>query len=277
MDYTNNKEKYLEKLKERCILRGYSPQTIKSYNYNVSQFLHFIEKSRLNLSKESVRLYLLSRSEKLSVNSSRLQYASISFFFREILNQPFNFDEIPIKKKEKTLPKILSKEEVKKIIDGCDNLKHRLILKLLYSSGLRLQELINLKRKDIDFDRGMTNVKKGKGNKDRVTLLSDSLKMDLLKYYSENNFKTDYIFEGRNGKYTKKSVQKVLQNSGDKLGIKIHPHMLRHSFATHLLEEGTDIRYIQKLLGHNDLKTTEIYTHVANSDLSNIKSPLDNL
>lgn len=273
MDYTFNKEEHLQKLKERCLLRGFSNQTIKSYSYNVSRFLSFIEKSRLNLSKESVKLYLLSQD--LSINSSRLQYASISFLFKEVLNQPFSFEEVPIKKKEKQLPKVISKEKIKQMIDLTENLKHKLIIKLFYSSGLRLQELINLRRKDIDFERRILNVKKGKGNKDRITLISDNLKLDLLKYYSNNIFKTEYVFEGRNGKYTKKSVQKVLDEAGKRAKIKVTPHMLRHSFATHLLESGTDIRYIQKLLGHSDLKTTEIYTHVSTKDLSKIKSPLD--
>ncbi len=275
MDYTKSNEKYLQELKERCILRGYSKQTIKSYSYNVSRFLDFISKSRLNLTRESVKSYLLA--QKLGVNSMRLQYASISFFFREILKNPFSFDEVPIKKKEKQLPKVISREKIKEMIESCDNLKHKLIVKLLYSSGLRLQELINLKREDIDFDRNLLVVKKGKGKKDRVTIISENLKIDLLKYYSKSKFKTDYIFEGRKGKYTKKSVQKVLEKLGRKISIKVTPHILRHSFATHLLEQGTDIRYIQKLLGHSSVKTTEIYTHVSTKDLSKIKSPLDSL
>ena len=275
MDYISDKEEYLQKIKERCILKGFSNQTIKSYTYNISKFLDFIYKSRLNLSNESVRLYLLSKN--LSTNSSRLQYAAISFFFRDILNKPFSFEEVPIKKKEKQLPKVISKEKIKEMIELTENLKHKLIIKLLYSSGLRLQELIDLKRRDIDFERGILNVKKGKGSKDRITLISETLKLDLLKYYSNAIFKTEYVFEGRNGKYTKKSVQKVLDEAGKKANIKVTPHMLRHSFATHLLEQGIDIRYIQKLLGHSDLKTTEIYTHVSTKDLSKIKSPLDNI
>jgi len=275
MDYIINKEKYLEQLKNRCKLKGFSEQTIKSYSYNVKKFLEFIEKSRLNLSNDAVKSYLLINN--VGINSSRLQYASISFFFREILNKPFSFEQVPIKKKEKQLPKVISKEKIKQMVKLTENLKHKLIIKLLYSSGLRLQELIDLKRKDIDFERGIINVKKGKGKKDRITLNSEALKLDLLKYYSKNIFKTEYILEGRNGKYTKKSVQKVLDQAGKKVGIKVTPHMLRHSFATHLLEQGTDIRHIQKLLGHSDLKTTEIYTHVSTKDLSNIKSPLDNI
>lgn len=275
MDYFQNKEDLLQKLKERCILRGFSKQTIKSYVYNVSKFLEFIDKSILNLTKDSVKSYLLIQD--VGINTSRLQYASISFFFRDVLKSPFSFEEVPIKKKEKQLPKVISKEKIKQMIELTENLKHKLVIKLLYSSGLRLQELIDLKRKDIDFERGILNVRKGKGNKDRVTLISENLKLDLLKYYSNNIFKTEYVFEGRKGKYTKKSVQKVLDLAGKKVGIKVTPHMLRHSFATHLLENGTDIRYIQKLLGHSNLKTTEIYTHVSTKDLSKIKSPLDNL
>ena len=275
MDYNFNKEELIQKLKDRCNLKGFSKQTIKSYTYNVSRFLGFLDKSRLNLSIDNVKEYLLVQN--VGTNTSRLQYASISFFFREILKTPFSFEEIPLKKKEKQLPRVISKEKIKQMIELTDNLKHKLVIKLLYSSGLRLQELIDLKRKDIDFERGILNVKKGKGNKDRVTLISENLKLDLLKYYSNNTFKTEYVFEGRNGKYTKKSVQKVLDLAGKKVGAKVTPHMLRHSFATHLLESGTDIRHIQKLLGHSDLKTTEIYTHVSTKDLSKIKSPLDNI
>ena len=276
MDYTLSKEGYLAEVKDRCVLHGFSKQTIKSYSYHVGKFLDFILRSRLNLDDRSVKSYLLVQ-DRLSVNSVRLQYASISFFFREVLGKQFSFDDVPIKKKEKQLPKVISKGKIKEMLESVDNLKHLLIIKLFYSSGLRLQELIDLKRKDIDFERGILNVRKGKGAKDRVTIISESLKLDLLKYYSNNIFNTEYVFEGRNGKYTKKSVQKVLENIGKKIGIKVTPHILRHSFATHLLEQGTDLRYIQKLLGHSDVKTTEIYTHVSTKDLVNIKSPLDNL
>jgi site-specific recombinase XerD len=275
MDYTQNKETSLRELREICILKGFSKQTIKSYVYNVSRFLDFVERSRLNLSSDSVKGYLLVQD--VGINTSRLQYASISFFFREVLKNPFSFEQVPIKKKEKRLPKVISKEKIRRMIELTENLKHRLVIKLFYSSGMRLQELINLKRKDIDFERGVLNVVRGKGNKDRVTLISDGLKLDLLKYYSNNIFKTEYVFEGRSGKYTRKSVQKVLDLAGRKIGGKVTPHMLRHSFATHLLEAGVDIRHIQKLLGHSDLKTTEIYTHVSAKDLTKIKSPLDNL
>ena len=275
MHYTKTNEEYLQELKNLCILKGFSQQTIKSYYYNVKKFLEFLDKSRLNPSNDSVKSYFLTLN--LSINSMRLKYASLRFFFSEVLKKPFTTNEIPIKKKEKILPKVISKEKIKKMIESTENIKHKLIIKLFYSSGLRLQELIDLKRKNIDFDRNLIYIIKGKGKKDRITLISENLKLDLLKYYSNYNFSTEYIFEGRNGKYTKKSVQKVLDSLSKKIGTKITPHMLRHSFATHLLEQGTDIRHIQKLLGHSDLSTTEIYTKVSNKDLSNIKSPLDNL
>ena len=266
---------YLQKVKERCVLKGFSDETIKSYSYNIKRFLEFIRKSGLNLNKDGVKSYLLSLN--LSVNSMRLQYASISFFFKEILNKPYTFEEVPIKKRERKLPKVISKEKIKQMIESTDNIKHKLIIKLLYSTGLRLSELLNLKRKDIDFDRNIIHIKSGKGKKDRITLISQYLRLDLLKYYSNYNFSTEYILEGRKGKYTKKSVQKVLDNLGKKAKIKVTPHMLRHSFATHLLEQGTDIRIIQKLLGHSNLNTTEIYTKVSNHNLLNIRNPLDNL
>ena len=275
MHYTKTNEEYLQELKNLCILKGFSQQTIKSYYYNVKKFLEFLDKSRLNPSNDSVKSYFLTLN--LSINSMRLKYASLRFFFSEVLKKPFTTNEIPIKKKEKILPKVISKEKIKKMIESTENIKHKLIIKLFYSSGLRLQELIDLKRKNIDFDRNLIYIIKGKGKKDRITLISENLKLDLLKYYSNYKFSTEYIFEGRNGKYTKKSVQKVLNSLSKKIGTKITPHMLRHSFATHLLEQGTDIRHIQKLLGHSDLSTTEIYTKVSNKDLSNIKSPLDNL
>lgn len=275
MSYTKTNEKYLRELRNLCILRGYSNQTMKSYLYNTKKFLDFMNKSRLNFNNNAVKSYLLTLD--LSVNSMRLRHASISFFFREVLKRPFTTEEVPLKKREKRLPRLLSKEQIGELIDSTDNLKHKLIIKLLYSSGLRLEELLNLKRMDIDFDREVIHVRKGKGKKDRITLISENLKLDLLKYYSAYSFKTEYILEGRNGKYTKKSVQKVLDNLGKKIEIKVSPHMLRHSFATHLLDTGVDIRHIQKLLGHSDLSTTEIYTHVSDKDLSNIKSPLDNL
>jgi len=264
---------YMQKVKDECKLRGFSNQTIKSYSFWIDKFLQFIDKSSLNLTNDSVKLYLLSLNA--SINTNRLAYASINFFFTNILKKPFTTKDVPVKKKLKQLPKVISKSEVLEMLEKTKNLKHRLVIQLLYSSGLRLSELIDLKRNDIDVERNLINVRKGKGSKDRITLLSERLKIELLKYYNQYSLKSDYVFEGRNGKYTNKSVQIIMEKASKIINKKVSPHMLRHSFATHLLENGTDIRYIQKLLGHSDLDTTMIYTHVSNRELSNIKSPLD--
>ncbi len=276
MDYIDNeakREKYFKEITDLCALKGFSQVTIKTYLFWIKKYLDFVNKNRLNTDFNSIKYYLLSR--ELSINSSRLQYAAIKFFFSNILKRPFTKEDIPIKKKEKSLPKVLTREQIKNLIASTKNIKHRIAIKLLYSTGLRLSELLNLKRSDIDFEKNIVYVREGKGKKDRITIISDSLKLDILKYYSNFNFKTDYLLDGRKGKYSKKSIQKILKTAGRKIGIEIHPHMLRHSFATHLLDAGTDIRHIQKLLGHSDLKTTEIYTKVSNRDLSKIKNPLD--
>ncbi len=278
MDYMLNdakKQEYLQKIANECKLRGFTRQTLKTYSYWNAKYLDFIIKNRFYLGNSSVRYYFLSLN--LSVNSSRLCYAAIRFFFTNILDMPFTPDDIPIKKKEKTLPKVLSKQQIVLLLKEVKNLKHKLVIEMLYSTGLRLQEMINLKRVDIDFDNNTLFVRKGKGKKDRLTIISESIKLDLLKYYSQYYFKTDYVFEGRKGEYSKKSVQLILNKASKKLKFRVHPHMLRHSFATHLLEQGTDIRIIQKFLGHSDLNTTEIYTKVANKNLKKIKNPLDNL
>jgi len=270
---TDKQIEYLVELDKLCKLKGYSEQTNKAYRFHVEQYFNFLNKTGLNLCRESVKSYLLTLNT--STNSARLTHASIRFFFVNVLKNPFTCDDVPIKKREKLLPKLLSRHQIKQMLSSTNNLKHKLIIKILYSTGLRLQELVDLKRKDIDFEKNLLFVRKGKGNKQRYTIISDSLKLDLLKYYSDYNFKTGYLFEGRKGKYPKKSVQIILKNLEMKLGFTIHPHMLRHSFATHLLEQGVDLRVIQKMLGHSDVSSTEIYTHVSNVLLSKIKNPLD--
>jgi|APSaa5957512535_1039671.scaffolds.fasta_scaffold92446_3 integrase/recombinase XerD len=275
MGYTYDKGYLLKRLRENCILKGYSHATSKSYIFHVSKFIDFLNKSSFNLSPAVVKSYLLLQDK--SDNYSRLQYFALKFFFENVLRKQIDFAEIPVKKRARSLPKVISKEKIKLLIDSTENIKHQLVIKILYSSGLRLSELLNLKRKDLDPDRKIIYVRLGKGKKDRITLLSEKLNKELFIYICKTNFKTEYLFEGRRGKYSKKSVQKILDSAGKRIGLKVTPHMLRHSFATHLLESGVDLSYIQKLLGHSDLKTTEIYLHVSTKNLENIKSPLDNI
>jgi len=155
---------YLKQVEDLCKLKGYSQQTVKTYCQCINQFLRFLEKTGLNLNQKGVKSYLLSL--ELSTNSCRLHYAALRFLFKDVLKKPFTVEEVPIKKKEKTLPKVIPKQKIKQIIESTKNIKHRLVIKFLYSSGIRLQELINLKRTDIDFDKNLLYVRKGEGRQD---------------------------------------------------------------------------------------------------------------
>ncbi len=251
VDFVDNKIKEMK-------LKGFSRNTIQNYVYHYSKF------RSSGLSRDD---YILSLIEKdYASNTVRLTSAAIQFFtgFK---------NEVFIPKKDKRLPVVLSKSDINKMINVLNNVKHRLVVALLYSSGLRLSELINLKFSDINMIDNTIHVKMAKGKKDRLTILSKKTKSILRKYVSGEN----YLFELNGKKYSNKSVQEIVARAAKLAGIKkrVTPHTLRHSFATHLLEAGVDIRHIQKLLGHSRLQTTQIYTNVANSDLKKIKSPYD--
>ena len=231
------------------------------------------------LSEEEIEKYILWKIEKHKISSSyqRMIVASIDKFYNLVMNQNLQINHLYPSRKKDSLPKYITKAEVKKMLASITNIKHKCIIKLLYGCGLRLSELLNLKLSDIDSELMLVHVKDTKGNKDRVVMLSTTLLDDLRKYYKDH-YPKYYLFEGQSGgKYSSKSVQNIVKIAATKGGISkpVTPHILRHSFATHLLENGTDIRYIQKLLGHNSVKTTEIYTHVTDVAKSKIKSPLD--
>jgi len=237
-------------------------------------FVIFSNKDLSFLDQEDVKKYLAYLNEKGRTNISLNVVISALKFGFGIFNKKL---EIKHPTKEKRLPSVLSKEGVKKIIYSLDNPKHRLILQTIYGLGLRVSELQNLKSNDINFGRKIALIKEAKGKKDRYVTLPESLSSELKNYISLNKGK--YVFEGRNGMITIKIIQKIFENALKKSGVnkKASCHTLRHSYATHLLENGVDIRIIQKLLGHNKLKTTQIYTYVSNFQLQNIKLPLDSL
>ena len=190
---------------------------------------------------------------------------------------PHRFYNIDRPIKDQSLPQVISKDEVLNMIAQTKNIKHKCVIELLYSAGLRRSELLNLKINDIDSKRMIIRIARAKGNKDRQSLLSKTVLKDLRKYFREYKPKK-YLFEGQgNQKYSATSVLKIVKNAGKraKINSSVTPHMLRHSFATHLLEEGTDIRIIQTLLGHSSIKTTEIYAHVATNQIKVIKNLLD--
>ncbi|MEA3329560.1 MAG: tyrosine-type recombinase/integrase [Nanoarchaeota archaeon] len=181
-------------------------------------------------------------------------------------------------KRNKKIPEILTIEEIKLLIKNTTNIKHKLIIKLLYGCGFRVSEIIGLKKENVNFKEGLVHIKFAKGRKDRFVKIPDSVKEELEKFLELHNEKF-LFFSNRGGKLTTATIQAILKSASKKAGIKkrVYPHLLRHSFATHLLEQGTDLRIIQKLLGHSDIKTTQIYTQISQASIKNIRSPLDNL
>lgn len=225
--------------------------------------------------EESVKDYLQLLIKRQNPSTVSANLSAIDFFFEKVLDCKI---KIPHPKRNKTLPEILNIEEVRKLIDVTSNIKHKLILKILYGCGLRVSELVNLKKEDLNFDEGLIHVKLAKGKKDRFVKIPDSIKKDL-EAYSLILQEAILFPSSRGGKLTTATIRAIVENSAKKAGIKkrVYPHLLRHSFATHLLESGVDLRIIQKLLGHSDIKTTQIYTQISQQSIKNIKSPLDNL
>jgi site-specific recombinase XerD len=202
---------------------------------------------------------------------------SIKLFYNELLRKNYKLNYLYPDRPEKKLPVVLDKSEIQLLLNSIQNLKHRAILSVIYSAGLRLSEVIEMKLNDIDSKRMLIKIVQGKGKKDRYVMLSEKLLIILREYYKEYKPK-EYLFEGqKGGKYSARSVQAIFKEAlrNSKIKKEASVHTLRHSFATHLLESGTDIRIIQQLLGHSSLKTTQIYTQVSSSKISEIKSPLD--
>ena len=268
-------ESYLQKLE----LKKYANSTVKTYVSCFEAFINYYEERELNdLNEIDIRKYLQWLAQSKRSNSYINQSInSIKFYYEIVMGMPNRFYSIERPRKHKKLPVVLSKEDIKKLIEATNNIKHRCIVSLIYSAGLRRSELLNLKISDIDSSRMLIHIKDAKGNKDRFTILSETVLKDLRIYYKEWKPKT-FLFESRSrGIYSANSIGKIIAAAATKAGISKHvtPHTLRHSFATHLLESGTDLRYIQLLLGHSSTKTTEIYTHVAKSSFIGIKNPLD--
>jgi len=263
----------LEKMKRELEIINSSKKTVKAYLYYVEKFFKYSEGKGIN--ENVVKDYIQLEIGKKNPSTVSSEISALKFFFFRVLGQKL---ELNHPKRNKTLPNILSFEEVRKMIEKTLNVKHRLIIKLLYGCGLRLGEIVGLKKEEVNFDEGLIHIKLAKGRKDRFVKIPDSLRGELGNYCKMGNEKILFV-SNRGGKLTPKTIQKVVQNAAKKAGIKkrVYPHLLRHSFATHLLEQGTDLRVIQKLLGHSDVKTTQIYTQVSQASVKNVRSPLDNL
>ena len=266
------------RLAQELVIRGYSPRTRKASVTHARRFVAALGGDAP--SADVVRGYIEDQASRGSRARHSQAVAAIRFLLRHILGRPDLVDVAPWPRKERTLPSVLSIREVRQLLDAVDNPKHRALLMILYSTGVRVSEATRLRTGDLDPDRGLVHVRRGKGRKDRYTLLSEKAR-DALCLLDRNTAADDWLFPGdRPGRHvTIRTVQKVVANARRKAGIskRLTPHTLRHSFATHLLESGTDLRYIQELLGHASTRTTEIYTHVTRRDLARIRSPLDAL
>ncbi|MBN2350309.1 MAG: tyrosine-type recombinase/integrase [Bacteroidales bacterium] len=269
-------------VEQKLVLKAYSVNTLKTYKSELTYFFKYFENFELrNITKEQIESYIYYMINKYKIGESKQNCAinAIKFYYEHVLGMPREYYDIQRPKKSNTLPNILSNEEVYKLINEPKNIKHKAILYAIYSGGLRLSEVINLRVSDIRSKDGYIFIKGAKGKKDRHTLLSEIFLKLLRQYYKE--YKPSYwLFEGQDGgKYSATSVQSIYREAQLKTGVNpwSTPHTLRHSFATHMLEGGENLRNIQILLGHESSKTTEKYTHVINVSNKKIRNPLDNM
>jgi len=264
------------------MVKKYSPRTIDTYTSMLRLFMNYYKDRNIrSLGDEEIRDYLLYLIDKKKVSASYQNQAinAIKYYYEKILGRETRTYYLSRPRPATRYPTVLSEEEVIQIIRHIDNLKHRMVISLIYSAGLRISEAINMRLEDIDSKMGYIMVRGEKGKKDRRTLLSMSILVQLRLYYQVYRPKK-WVFEGQDGRqYSDESIQSVFRRAVARAGIRkrVTVHTLRHSFATHLLEHGVSLRYIQSLLGHSSSRTTEIYTHVTNKGLLDIKSPFDNL
>ena len=270
----------LDKLETELKIRGFSNRTVDTYMFHNRRFLNFIKKDPKSIDENDAKRYIayLMSDLKLSPGSVNLALSSVKFFCKEILqNTAFNALKAP--KSEKKLPTVLTKDEIRRLLDIIKNPKHRLLVEFMYSSGLRVSECVSIKVDDLDLNEKIGKIKHGKGNKERYIILSDTLIGHLNEYLRTKKDKSQFIFSVKGRPITTRQAQKIVKEAAKKASIKkrVFCHALRSSFATHLLEAGTDIRVIQELLGHSNLATTQIYTKVSTQQLKKVKSPLDSL
>ena len=277
-DYKKCPEEYISKLKE---LHN-SENTLRVYSSAFEQFCNYYKDHPLeNISQEQITKYMQHLVVDRKVSSSYHNQAinAIKFYYERVLNGDRKIYLLDRPRKEQKLPVVLNQEEVKQLLKCIDNIKHRALVMLVYSSGLRLSEIVGLKIKDLDSVQMQIRVQQGKGKKDRVTILSERV-LEILRRYFQQYQPKEWLFEGADGgQYSKRSAQQIVKDAARKAGIKkkISIHTLRHSFGTHLLESGTNLRYIQSLLGHESIKTTEIYTHITLKGFDQLRSPMDDL
>jgi integrase/recombinase XerD len=274
-----NKQEFLEKIEIELKISKSSEYTIKSYVRANRDFLDFIGKNPEEITEDDVKKYLAEKISDRAATSIILFLAALRYSFTNLLGKDPTI-KIKRPKREKKLPDVLTKEEVKRLLSSTTNKKSKLMLTLIYACGFRVSELVNLKVSDLDFDDEVGHVRSGKGRKDRVFNIPSNLRKVLMRQAeTQEKEGQEYLFSGPKGKLSQRNIQKIIKKVAAAAEIKknVHPHTLRHSFATHLLENDVDIRKIQELLGHADLSTTQIYTHISKEELKKIKSPFENL
>lgn len=277
------KQEALKKFIDTLQLKAYSPNTIRTYVNEFAQLLYFLEQDNVNdLKPEPLREYFLHCRNvlKLSENTIHSRINAVKFYYEQILKHNRIFIDIPRPKKRVILPNVLAISQVERLFSHLGNLKHKTMLFLAYSAGMRVSEVVNLKIRDIHSERMVINIKGAKGKKDRTAVLSSGILELLRKYYTVYK-PTDWLFEGqfKDEPYSTRSLQQIFHRAKNAARI-LQPvtfHSLRHSYATHLHERGTDIKLIQESLGHNDIHTTMRYTHVSNLSIEKIESPFDQL
>jgi len=274
-----DKEEFLKKLEVELKISKNSPYTLRNYIKINKSILDYSNKGPDSINEDDIKLYLSENLSDKASSSIILFLSAIRYSFTNILGIDPTL-KIKRPKKEKKLPNVLSKEETKNLLDSLDSKKSKLMVSLIYACGLRVSELTNLKVNDLSFDEKIGHVRQAKGKKDRIFNIPSFLEKNLIKQFNkqkENN--QEYLFSGPKGNLSSRNIQKIVNKASKKANIQkeVHPHTLRHSFATHLLENNIDIRKIQELLGHSDLSTTQIYTHISSEEIKKIKSPIDSL
>jgi integrase/recombinase XerD len=271
---------YIEKMRAELLRRRYSPKTIGVYCFCLGKFFEQYDLIPKLVKKSDIINYLNQKAKENKAGSTlNLHLASLKFFFEEVMHRNMHLD-IKYSRRPKRLPVFLLKSEVLRLFDAVHNPKHKLMLMMLYSAGLRVNELLHLKVKDIESEQGYGWVRGGKGDKDRYFILAESVKLSLSQYIGALHLDfDDYLFNGRHGPLTDRSVQQMIWQAAKiaKIPKHVHPHTLRHSFATHLIEDGYTVNEVQTLLGHNSVRTTMTYLHMAKPAVSHVKSPLDSM
>ena len=266
----------MQNAEEELKLRNLSPKTIKSYLQALRSYFFFKGKDYGEVDVSNIRKYILQKLESGAASqTTNLHLSAIKFFYRDVMHADVYID-VQFAKRPSRLPVVLSRKEINQLLQATSNAKHRLLLALAYGAGLRVSEVVHLRIRDIDLDEMILTVRQAKGKKDRISIIPEKLVDDLRVVIADKHGNTCVFESGRGGMLTTTSLQKIFHRACAKAGIKKEAtfHSLRHSFATHLLENGTDTRYVQELLGHNDIRTTQRYTKVTNPRLKMIKSPL---